>query len=123
MPQHHNIEPATTQNRLMKWLYSSTNRKEHTTLVDKSVKIQTLTMVSARRQVHLGVLTKANKFSRVLALQNSNKGDGLSNMRLENSKHVPFEPTKRRTNNEKNQCFVFRLFTARLLCLVGSKNL
>ena len=33
-------------------------------------------MVSARCQVHLGMLAKAHKFSRVLALQNSSKDDG-----------------------------------------------
>ena len=38
--------------------------------------------VSARCQVDLGMLAKANKFSRVFALQNSSKGDGMSIMRL-----------------------------------------
>ena len=66
---------------------------------------------------------KANKFSRVLALQKSSKGDGMSKMRLENSKRFPLEPTKSQTNREQNPCFVSRLFTARLLCLIGSKGL
>ena len=72
MRQHQDIEPATTY--LMERLHSSPNRKERTTLVN----IRTLTMVSARCQVHLGMLAKANKFSRVLALQNCRKGDGMS---------------------------------------------
>ena len=114
---------------LMKQLHSSTNREERTTLVNRSMNIRTLTMVSARCQVHLGMLAKANKFSRVLALQNSSKGDGMSKMRLVNSKHVPFwnfqfwNPQKARPTGNKTQCFVSRLFTARLLCLIGSKSL
>ena len=70
-----------------------------------------------------GMPAKANKFSRVLALQKSSKGDGMSKMRLENSKRFPLEPTKSQTNREQNPCFVSRLFTARLLCLIGSKGL
>ena len=76
MRQHQDIEPATTY--LMERLHSSTNWKKCTTLVNKSMNIRTLTMVSARCQVHLGMLAKANKFSRVLALQNCRKGDGMS---------------------------------------------
>ena len=60
---------------------------------------------------------------RVLALQNSSKCDGMPKMRLENSKHFPLESTKGQTKQEQNPCFVSRLFTARLLCLIGSKGL
>ena len=95
--------------RLMKSIHSFTNRKEGRTLVDKSENI------SARCQVHLGMLAKANKFSRAFTLQNSN-GDGMSTMRRENSRHFS---TKRRTNNEQNPCFVFRLFRGRLLALLN----
>ena len=65
------------------------------TLVNRSMNIRTLTIVavpaSAKCQAPLGMLAKANKFSRVLALQNSSKGDGMSKMRLENGKQFPLD--------------------------------
>ena len=62
--------------------------------------------------MHLGMLTKANKFSRVLALQNSSKGGGMF-----------FGTHKRPIQPEQNLCFVIQLFTAGLLCLIESKSL
>ena len=58
-------------------------------------------MVSARCQVHLGMLAKANKFSRVLALRNSNKGDGTSKTRLENSTRFSLESTNAEPTTKK----------------------
>ena len=96
MHQHQDIEPATAH--LMKRLHSFTNRQERTTLVNRSMNIRTLTMVSARCQVHLGMLAKANKFSRVLALQNSSKGDGMSKMQLEFWNPQKATPTGNKTH-------------------------
>ena len=81
MRQHHEIEPAMTSS-FTKLPHSSTNRKKLMALANTNMKIRTLTKVSARCQVDLGMLAKAHKFSRLLALQNSSKDDGMSKMRL-----------------------------------------